>query len=471
MILVAVVMLAGISLHASSASCGDVHRLAAEGDVDGLRRMLDDDPSLVSLPDDEWKALPIHWASFGGSAETVRFLLERGADTASMDGDGNVPVDFAFMRGGEDALLQLVESGADLSRVDRDGLTPLVRAAWLGWTRAVEAMIAADRSPGERTAAGDTPLHGAAYEGHRATVERLLDLGADAGSTNDAGETPVDEALKRGEEDVAALLRDRGGAVGTQAGKRRFERRPWKGARSGRCERPRLTVVYDNYPFLEGCTEDWGFSCLVECPGATIMFDTGARPEIFMRNLRVLGIDPSSIDAVVISHEHHDHTGGLRALIEAGCEAPVLVCRSFSYGFVRSVESLGVEVLTLQAPSIVADGVYLTGELGDAIREQALVLDTGEALHVVCGCSHPGIVHMLEHVESTFGAPLDLVIGGFHLMNAGDRTIDGIVRRFGELGVKRLSATHCTGERQIGLLREAFGDRFVEAGVGRVIEP
>ena len=51
MILVAVVMLAGISLHASSASCGDVHRLAAEGDVDGLRRMLDDDPSGVIVID------------------------------------------------------------------------------------------------------------------------------------------------------------------------------------------------------------------------------------------------------------------------------------------------------------------------------------------------------------------------------------------------------------------------------------
>ena len=468
--LVVAIALGGIVMHAVGAYGGEVHRMAATGDLDGLGKLIAGDSSLVDLPDGKWRALPIHWASYGGHVEVVRFLVDLGADPLATDADGNQPVDFAFMRGGEKVLCALVEAGADLSRTDREGLRPLLRAAWAGWSDAAAMMISKGRSPNERTAAGDTPLHGAAWSGRRETIERLLELGADPDAGNDAGETPGDVAARRGEDGIADLLGTAGDREENQRGKR-FSVRPWRGESSGRCAHPRLTILYDNYPFREGCAEDWGFSCLVECDSVTLLFDTGTRPDLLARNVETLGVDLSDVDMVVISHEHHDHTGGIPAILDAGCRAPVIVCRSFSYAFVRSLESRGVEVSTVEKPSILSSGLYLTGELGKGIREQSLVIDTGSSLHVVVGCSHPGIVDIVDHVAEIFGKPIDLVIGGMHLMDRSDAEIDAIADRLEAIGVRRVAATHCTGERQIARLRERFGDAFVEAGVGRVIEP
>lgn len=469
--LLAAILLGGIVMHAVDAFGGDVHRMAATGDLDSLRKLVAGDPSLVGQPDGKWRALPIHWASYGGHVDAVRFLVECGADPRATDAAGNRPVDFAFMRGGEEVLEALVDAGADLSRADRAGLTPLIRAAWAGWSDAAAMMIDMQRSPNERTAAGDTPLHGAAWSGHRETVQRLIELGADPGATNDAGDTPGDVAFRRGEEEIAEILGGPSGDGADDTGGTRLPVRPWSGERTGRCEHPRLTILYDNYPYREGCTEDWGFSCLVECDSVTLVFDTGTRPDLLAGNIEAIGVDPAAVDMVVISHEHHDHTGGLPALVDGGCRAPVIVCRSFSYGFVRSVESRGLDVLTVSEPAILADGIYCTGELGRGIREQSLVIDTGSSLHVVVGCSHPGIVEILERVATVFDAPIDLVIGGMHLMDRSDAEIDEIADQLDAIGVRRISATHCTGEKQIERLRTRFGDRFVEAGVGRVIEP
>jgi 7,8-dihydropterin-6-yl-methyl-4-(beta-D-ribofuranosyl)aminobenzene 5'-phosphate synthase len=75
-------------------------------------------------------------------------------------------------------------------------------------------------------------------------------------------------------------------------------------------------IVVDNYS--EGRLEAaWGLSILVETPGANILFDTGPSSNILESNLEALGIDPESIDCVVISHEHSDHASGLRFIASA----------------------------------------------------------------------------------------------------------------------------------------------------------
>ena len=74
----------------------------------------------------------------------------------------------------------------------------------------------------------------------------------------------------------------------------------------------RLKIVYDNEA-LKGYKKDWGFSCLVEGE-KNILFDTGAKADILLENMKKMGIDVKKIDAVVLSHNHRDHTGGLSAL-------------------------------------------------------------------------------------------------------------------------------------------------------------
>jgi len=75
----------------------------------------------------------------------------------------------------------------------------------------------------------------------------------------------------------------------------------------------KVTIIYDNEAKLPGLKADWRFSCLIESRDAPkTLFDTGASGAILLHNMRELGLDPSAIDIVVISHPHADHTGGLR---------------------------------------------------------------------------------------------------------------------------------------------------------------
>lgn len=232
----------------------------------------------------------------------------------------------------------------------------------------------------------------------------------------------------------------------------------------------RFTVLYDNYVFREGTKADWGFSCLIEGPEKTILFDTGTNPEILRHNVDALGIDLESVDLVVISHEHGDHTGGLLAVLAANPKAPVFHPLSFSPEFARRVEERGAEARAVDKPVEICSHVFLTGEMGDRVKEMSLVLDTPDGLVVVTGCSHPGIVDILKRAKEIRNKPIRLVFGGFHLGNMPEAGVRAIIASFKELGVERCGATHCTGDPAIGLFRAAFGDRYQPVGTGRVIE-
>ena len=72
----------------------------------------------------------------------------------------------------------------------------------------------------------------------------------------------------------------------------------------------KITIIYDNETSRRDLTPDWGFACLVEAHGKNILFDAGANGAILLDNMKNLNIDPESIEIIVISHAHWDHTGG-----------------------------------------------------------------------------------------------------------------------------------------------------------------
>ena len=129
----------------------------------------------------------------------------------------------------------------------------------------------------------------------------------------------------------------------------------------------------------------------------------------------------------------------------------------------------GLEPLLVKEPVKICTNLYSSGEFSGPIPEQALVLNTKQGLVVMTGCSHPGIVEMLKEIKSKFKKNIYLVFGGFHLLEKSDDEMKTIIDNMKALGVVKCGATHCTGERQTELIKEAFKTNFVELGVGNTI--
>jgi 7,8-dihydropterin-6-yl-methyl-4-(beta-D-ribofuranosyl)aminobenzene 5'-phosphate synthase len=229
-----------------------------------------------------------------------------------------------------------------------------------------------------------------------------------------------------------------------------------------------VTIVFDNYSAAEGLRTGWGFAALLETPAHTVLFDTGNEGESFMENLVALGKDPTAIESVVISHAHGDHTGGLQALFETGIKPKLFVLSPFSEN-ARSLVPEGIEVVETQAGQEIAPGIRSTGLLGVEIPEQALFLETDAGAVVLTGCAHPGVVEMAEKAQALGSGPLHAVLGGFHLMEATDAELQGILARFREMGIQKAGPTHCSGDHTMEVFREAYGAEFMELGSGRIL--
>jgi 7,8-dihydropterin-6-yl-methyl-4-(beta-D-ribofuranosyl)aminobenzene 5'-phosphate synthase len=229
-----------------------------------------------------------------------------------------------------------------------------------------------------------------------------------------------------------------------------------------------ITILYDNNDYDERMKIAWGFSALVEYYDHTLLFDTGGDGLTLLENMRILGIDPNQIESVVLSHGHTDHTGGLFSLLECDARPLVYLPPSFLYAFKRQVEQFTrfVEVSPGQA---IAEGLFTTGEMGQSIPEQALVIETEQGLVVITGCAHPGIVAIVEKAREMFPKPVRLVLGGFHLRSKSKDEIASILKDFRRIGVEQVAPCHCTGELAMNMFAAEYGEDFLKAGVGRVI--
>ena len=231
----------------------------------------------------------------------------------------------------------------------------------------------------------------------------------------------------------------------------------------------KIKVVYDNYVKADGLKSDWGYSIVIEGLDKVILFDTGADPDIFESNLKIMGIDPKKIDLLVLSHEHGDHTAGIPAFVKMQKDIPVIIPGSFSESFKMKMVESGLEPLLVKEPVKICTNLYSSGEFSGPIPEQALILNTKQGLVVMTGCSHPGIVEMLKEIKSTFNKDIYMVFGGFHLLQKSDNEMNEIIDAMKALGVVKCGATHCTGGKQTQMIREAFGTDFFELGAGNTI--
>lgn len=267
-----------------------------------------------------------------------------------------------------------------------------------------------------------------------------------------------------------------------------------------------IRTLMDNTAGLPGTTAEHGLSFWVEHAGNAALFDTG-KTGGFLDNARALGVDPGKADAVVLSHGHYDHGGGLRALTETGGfrgdlwtgpgffdpkwsdEAPAprflgvdfdaaylaergIRHRTVAAGAAAAASAAGAPVQILPGLFAVAgfepayplegrnprfvvdrDGRRTVDDFRD---ETCLVVDLGERIAVILGCAHPGIMTMLSAVQSRFDKPLAAVFGGSHLVEADDERLDATIEYLRASGCPLVALGHCTGERGSAALASAL---------------
>jgi 7,8-dihydropterin-6-yl-methyl-4-(beta-D-ribofuranosyl)aminobenzene 5'-phosphate synthase len=231
---------------------------------------------------------------------------------------------------------------------------------------------------------------------------------------------------------------------------------------------PRLTILFDNYPGLPGLESLWGFSALLRMPGLTALFDTGSNGRALLRNMAALGIEPASIDLLFLSHPHWDHIGGLDSVLELNPQLTLVIHDGFSKHLIHDLGSQCRElVLVGEEPKQLGPGVYSTGMLDGSPPEQAIVIETSDAVSAVSGCAHPGMETIVERAKGFLGKPVDWAIGGFHLMYADSAEIQRSIRAMKDLGVRFVVPTHCTGDEAAAAFRRAYGVHCISGGVGR----
>jgi 7,8-dihydropterin-6-yl-methyl-4-(beta-D-ribofuranosyl)aminobenzene 5'-phosphate synthase len=235
-------------------------------------------------------------------------------------------------------------------------------------------------------------------------------------------------------------------------------------------ENLRLDIVYDNNVWDEALTPDWGFGCLIRGAGRTLLFDTGAKGEILLDNMAKMNIDPKDIELIFISHDHWDHTGGLPDILNQIEKPAVFMLEAFSQKIKNEVDKTDAELKEITTPVPICDHVFTTGEMGTGIKEQALVLQTRKGLVVVTGCAHPGVVEMTRKAKELYKDDIFLVIGGFHLVQDSDESINTVIDDLKKLGVRYAAPCHCSGDNARQLFKKVFGENYIEIGAGKSIE-
>ena len=208
----------------------------------------------------------------------------------------------------------------------------------------------------------------------------------------------------------------------------------------------KITIIYDNTAWDKNLKSDWGFSCLVEAFGKNILFDTGAKPDILIYNMKKLNIDTLQVDEVFISHSLWDHTGGLSWFLNLNPVKVYIPC-----SFALSDDT--VTAIRIAGKRKLHENIYSTGELKNI--EHSLIIREPTGVTVIAGCSHPGVREIL-HAASEIGKVRTL-IGGLHGFNEFN-LIDNL---------ETVCPTHCT--QFILEIKDLYPDKTLEGGAGKVI--
>jgi 7,8-dihydropterin-6-yl-methyl-4-(beta-D-ribofuranosyl)aminobenzene 5'-phosphate synthase len=270
----------------------------------------------------------------------------------------------------------------------------------------------------------------------------------------------------------------------------------------------KLTCIVDNT--IQRGSPFWGEHGLafrLEVDQTCALFDTGYSGTVLLHNLGLLGGCPREAAALILSHGHLDHTGGLSAVLSQKPGLPLYASsdlfrprftlrngeyQSIGLPLTRTELARLADLRLSEAPVEILPGVWTTGEIserpepegrspnhfasqGDGWQpdpyqdDMSLVVETQAGLVVVCGCCHAGLLNTLAHVKRMFQRRIITVLGGMHLASAEDAALQHVVDVLREYDPLHLYPSHCTGERAYVALTTAFGERVQLCPVGTTL--
>lgn len=224
-----------------------------------------------------------------------------------------------------------------------------------------------------------------------------------------------------------------------------------------------IKLIASGSQFWELWVKYWGLSLLID---DAILFDTFANYHVLAKKMRRAKVDISKIQSVVISHDHWDHIGGLWGFLEERRGLDVYLPLQAKESVKNRIRAAGGKVIEKYGSKEVKAGVFVTDEImgdfdGKSISEQSIVIKSDKGLVVIVGCSHPGILEIVERAKQIFNLPVYGVIGGFHLMHSKAEDIRVIAKKLKNEGVEMVAPTHCAGWRAERIFKNVFHRGFV----------